>query len=78
MCYEFHFPNEVQSQVPIESEEYGKGGENLKRMIKVCLSLKDLEKKALFLFSDTLKDYLMPLSSHSHSSHRGSHQSGLC
>ena len=57
MCYEFHFPNEVQSQVPIESEEYGKGGENLKRMIKVCLSLKDLEKKALFLFSDTLKDY---------------------
>ena len=57
MCYEFHFPNEVQSQVPIESEEYGKGGENLKRIIKVCLSLKDLEKKALFLLSDTLKDY---------------------
>lgn len=57
MCYELHFPNEVRSQVPIKSEEYGKGGENLKRMIKVCSSLKDLERRALFLLSDTLKDY---------------------
>lgn len=34
MCYGLHFPNEVGRGSPIESEEYGKGGENSKRMIK--------------------------------------------